>query len=75
MVTIKEGELRGNVFAFYNNQMMSGWSSVSGYIRVKHTNHFKKNIVTSLPQNGFQTVFHNRDINNPLLIGLNGKKV
>ncbi|CAG2114305.1 unnamed protein product, partial [Medioppia subpectinata] len=74
MATIQEGQLRGYVFAFYKSQMMSGWSP-SGYVRVKHTNQFKKSLTPSLPKNGFETVFHNRDIKDPLLIGLNGDKV
>ncbi|XP_054166490.1 uncharacterized protein LOC128963963 [Oppia nitens] len=74
MLSIKEGELRGNMFAFYNNQMTSGWRT-SGWFTAKTENYQKKTPIKSLPINGFQTVFHNRNINNPLLVGLDGKKV
>lgn len=74
MMTIKEGQMRGFTFAFYKSNERSGWTP-TGYTRIKHVNEFKKKAVNVFPKDGFDAVLHNRDLTNPMMIGMRGKMV
>ena len=74
MVTIKEGPERGSTYAFYSDPSYMVWKP-SDYLKAKRTLAKKKGISITLPKNGFSAALHNRNIENPLIIGFNGNQV
>jgi hypothetical protein len=69
-VSIKEGWIRGYVYEFLENQYQVSWSPDPDRKLV-----FRKKPWILMPTQGFSATLHNRNLANPMLIGLNGDMV
>ncbi|XP_054166895.1 uncharacterized protein LOC128964333 [Oppia nitens] len=71
---VKEGDMRGHVYAFYKDRTVSAWSP-NGLYKIRHSLMFNRYPVHGLPVGGLSAVIDNRNPNNPMLIGFQGKQV
>lgn len=65
-VTVKEGWRRGFMYQFMNNRNFKSWTPFP-YAKIWADNQFYG---PTMPEDGFDALLHNRDFDNPTLIGL-----